>query len=74
MQIAVSQITGIPPIDSHTTHRLVYKPGLWLVRGEVLSAQLRIDAHAALHFVPSPQELCDCFAHLVRSVTKTRHQ
>lgn len=67
VQLAVSQITGIPPVDCNTSQRLAYKPGLWLVRGVVLPAQQRTDAHAALHFEPASQELCDCITHLVRS-------
>ena len=67
MQLAISQILCTPPTDCLSTRKLTYKPGLWHVRGEVLAAHLRVDAHVALRFVPSAQDLCDCVISLVRS-------
>ena len=67
VQLAISQILCTPPTDCLSTRKLIYKPGLWHVRGEMLAAHLRVDAHVALRFVPSAQELCDCVISLVRT-------
>lgn len=62
----MSQLTTSPPADCHSSQKLLYKQGLWLVRGELLPPKDRPDAQTVLHLVSTSVDISSCATSLVR--------
>ena len=73
MQIAVSQLTCVPPRDCVIPTKTHYKSGLWLVKAEMVSPDQRMDAYTVLDLVPRQADLADALSAAVRLRRQCKH-